>query len=416
MRSKLKLLLLWSLLGVIILLALVQVALFRGTDDAQQGLLVLAAHTVYSLVPVAFVGVGGLIVSRQPRNVIGWLALALAILLTLDSYVGLFLANFDNPPLDPSLAFYLAAWYTGVGWNLNPVTIFFIVLFFPTGRTLTPRWRWVAAFGLVVVIYTVTISTFGRGWESYGADWFLANPLFLLPQATLFDTEILLVELPQPFLPVVFAILCASSLILRYRRAGIVERKQIKWLLYASGLFVLIMPLSGVGYLLELEHSGTDLTNLLFTLGVLSFPLAIGVAILRYNLFDIDLIIRKTLIYTVLTIILALVYFGAIILLQSIFEAVSGEQSAISIVISTLVIAALFAPLRRRIQDFIDRRFYRRKYDAEKTMAAFSQFVRDETDMGALTAELLRVTEETMQPEQATLWLNLAIDERKRPS
>jgi len=412
MRSRFKSLLPWFFVGVIVLLAVVQIGLFLVSDYAQQGPLVLAAFAVYSLIPIVSASVGGLIVSRQPRNRIGWLTILLAILIVLESIVSSYLANFDIPPPNPSPAFYLGAWYTGVGWVLTPATLFFIVLLFPTGRILTQRWRWVVAFGLGMVIYTVIVSSFGRGWESFEADWFLANPLALLPEATLFDIP--LYELPLPFLPVIFALLCALSLIIRYRRAGIVERKQIKWFLFAGSLFVLILPLSGVIYLLELENVGSDLSNLLFTLGVLAFPGAIGIAILRYNLFDIDLIIRKTLIYSVLTAMLALVFFGVVIVLQGIFGAVSGQQSAISIVISTLIIAALFAPLRRRVQDFIDRRFYRRKYDAHKTLAAFGQFVRDETDLDALTAELLRVTEETMQPERTSLWLDLAIDERDR--
>jgi MFS family permease len=412
MRSRVKSLLPWFLFGVIILLTLVQVGLFLAAEYAQQGPLILATFAVYSLIPIVSASVGALIVSRQPRNRIGWLTLLLATLIVLESIVSSFLANFDVPPPDPSLAFYLAAWHTGVGWALTPVTIFFIVLLFPTGRRLTRRWRWVVAFGLGVAIYTVIVSSFGRGWEPFEAGWFLANPLAILPEATLYDIP--LYELPLPFLPVIFALLCALSLIIRYRRAGIVERKQIKWFLFAGSLFVLILPLNLVIYLLELENVSSDLSNLLFTIGVLAFPLAIGIAILRYNLFDIDLIIRKTLIYSISTATLALVYFGVIIVLQSVFEVVSGQQSAVSIVISTLIIAALFAPLRRRVQDFIDRRFYRRRYDAEKTLVNFGQFVRDETDLEALTAELLRVTEETMQPEQATLWLNLAIDERDR--
>jgi K+-sensing histidine kinase KdpD len=191
----------------------------------------------------------------------------------------------------------------------------------------------------------------------------------------------------------------------------VVEREQIKWLLFAAGLFVIVyVP----GLVLSPEGPADVISNLLLPLGLIGFPIAITIAILRYRLWDINVIIRKTAVYAILTALLALVYFGLIILLQSIFETVSGEQSPITIVVSTLVIAALFAPLRRRVQDFIDRRFYRRRYDAEKTLAEFGQFVRDETDMEALTAELLRVTEETMQPELATLWLNLPIDEQDR--
>jgi hypothetical protein len=191
------------------------------------------------------------------------------------------------------------------------------------------------------------------------------------------------------------------AVVVRFLRSRGIERMQMKWLVYTA--IVGFIPL----FILP---SDSPVQQLTFRLMPVALAAAITIAILRYQLFDIDVIIRKTVIYAVLTVLLALVYFGVVILLQSIFEAVSGEQSAISIVISTLIIAALFAPLRRRVQDFIDRRFYRRRYDAEKTLAAFAEFVRDETEMEALTAELLRVTEETMQPEQATLWLNLTPD------
>jgi hypothetical protein len=194
-----------------------------------------------------------------------------------------------------------------------------------------------------------------------------------------------------------------ASLFVRYLGAGQVEKKQIQWLLFACSLFavVLIMTFS-LG-----DSESTLVNNLLEAAFVASFtaiPAAIAIAILRHNLWDINVIIRKTAVYAVLTALLALVYFGVIVLLQSIVEAVSGQQSPISIVISTLIIAALFSPLRRRVQDVIDRRFYRNRYDAERTLADFGQFVRDETDMEALTAELLRVTEETMQPEQVSVW------------
>ncbi len=133
---------------------------------------------------------------------------------------------------------------------------------------------------------------------------------------------------------------------------------------------------------------------------------ALGIAVLRYHLFDIDVINRKTLVYTVLTALLALIYFGSVVLLQRLLGSLTGvAQSPLAVVVSTLVIAALFAPLRRRIQDWIDRRFFRKKYDAQQVLAQFAQTARDETDLDALTTELVRVVQETMQPEQVSIWL-----------
>jgi hypothetical protein len=198
------------------------------------------------------------------------------------------------------------------------------------------------------------------------------------------------------------------SIFFRYRKAAAAAREQIKWLLFAGALVILAMLFIFVYSAVtpgdtDAIWQGWAVVPLI--LSVLIFPLSIANGILRHNLWDIDVIIRKTAVYAVLTALLALVYFGLVILLQSIFEAVSGQQSPIIVVLSTLVIAALFAPLRRRVQDFIDRRFYRRKYDAEKTLASFGQFVRDETDLEALTAELLQILQETMQPDQVSLWL-----------
>jgi hypothetical protein len=202
--------------------------------------------------------------------------------------------------------------------------------------------------------------------------------------------------------------------IYRYRRVSTpAQRQQTKWAMFGViTLFVMLLAWSLLFELFPPHSSSTRLaTKLGLSIGVLLFtifPLSIVISILRYRLWDIDIIIRKTLVYALITALLALVYFGVIVLLQVLFEAISGEQSAISIVISTLIIAALFSPVRRRVQDFIDRRFYRRRYDAEKTLAAFGQFVRAETDLETLKAELQRVVRETMQPEQVVIWLNRA--------
>ena len=142
-----------------------------------------------------------------------------------------------------------------------------------------------------------------------------------------------------------------------------------------------------------------------FGLSVITLPAAIGIAVLRYRLYEIDLLINRTLVYGSLTVTLVALYFGGIVVLQRVFVLLTGEQSTLAVVASTLIIAALFNPLRRRIQSFIDRRFYRRKYDAAKTLAAFNVRLREETDLGALSNDLLGVTRSTMQPEHASLWL-----------
>jgi hypothetical protein len=146
--------------------------------------------------------------------------------------------------------------------------------------------------------------------------------------------------------------------------------------------------------------------QLLFMISILLVPLAVTIAVLRYRLYDIDLIIRRTLQYALLTGLLALFYFGSVVVLQSLAEDLTGEQSPLVIVLSTLAIAALFSPLRVRIQDFIDRRFYRNKYDAEKALAQFADAARDEVDVDQLTAALVNVVEETVQPEKVSLWIN----------
>ncbi len=201
--------------------------------------------------------------------------------------------------------------------------------------------------------------------------------------------------------------------IFRYQRvSNEQERLQTKWLIFGISVlvvYILIVQLSPLNQLIGSNVQTYSLLSLVvLTISNLSltiFPLTIGIAILRYRLFDIDLIIRRTLQYSILTGLLGLVYFGGIVLFQSIFRTASGETSSLAIVLSTLIIAALFAPLRHRVQRVIDRRFFRKKYDAQQVLAQFAQVARDEVEMEKLTTALLDVVKETMQPENATLWL-----------
>jgi hypothetical protein len=194
----------------------------------------------------------------------------------------------------------------------------------------------------------------------------------------------------------------AVSLIVRMRRAGRAERQQIKWLAYGGALAVGAVFVGGV-----ISIWSGDVGISLIIIGLLGVPISTGVAIARYRLYDIDIVINRTLVYGALTAALVAVYFGGVATLQSLFRALTGQeqQPQLAIVVSTLAIAALFDPLRRRIQSFIDRRFYRRKYDAVKTLDAFNARLREETDLDSLSQEVLGVVRETVQPEHASLWL-----------
>jgi hypothetical protein len=199
------------------------------------------------------------------------------------------------------------------------------------------------------------------------------------------------------FLLVNFALLAlsAASLALRLRRASGVERQQLKWFVYAVALFALVFPPSvfvlGDGRLI------------VFLLPLV--PVAAGIAILRHRLFDIDVVINRTLVYASLTVLLVAAYFGGVVGLQAALRALTGQESQLAVVASTLAIAALFGPLRRRLQALVDRRFYRRKYDAAKTLEAFGSRLREETRLDDLSDDLVSVVTGTMQPVHASLWL-----------
>jgi hypothetical protein len=193
------------------------------------------------------------------------------------------------------------------------------------------------------------------------------------------------------------------------RRAGRVERQQIKWLAYGGALAVGAIF---VGSVISTIWSA-DVGIALISIGLLGVPIFTGVAITRYRLYEIDIVINRTLVYGALTAALVAVYFGGVATLQALFRALTGQQSILAVVASTLLIAALFNPLRRRIKAFIDRRFYRRKYDAAKTLEAVSARLRDETDLQALNGDLTRVVRETMQPSHVSLWLRPELPPRR---
>ncbi len=354
------------------------------------------------LIPVVFAAIGALIVSRQPRNLIGWLLFAPAFSQAVSPLLP-DVQSWTSLPSQITLIEYLALWSSGWGWMLLIFPIFLIMLLFPTGRPPSPRWNWVGYLALSMVTVFIFFATFGHTFMIEDASLEIPNPIGFIPSfitggpvfMALWGVGLLVV-----------AVASVSSLIVRYRRAKSIEREQIKWLLYACALFgglyaIAVAIYIGGGPLLI----GTSVYEWLLWLALAAIPVAIAIAILRYRLWDIDVIIRKTLVYGLLTVALALLYFGLVTLLQSLSASVFGLQSPVIIVLSTLAIAALFNPLRIRIQNIIDWRFYRRKYNAEQAMAQFAAAARNETDIKCLNEALLQVMQETMQPEKVQLWL-----------
>lgn len=364
----------------------------------------LIPELLIKLVPLTFAFVGALIISRQPRNVIGLLMMlpGTSLFVLVDAIMLPYVVDQLPPPEIPSALFLLTLWFSNWNWLLLVFPLMFIMVLFPTGYPINPRWGWLIHFGLGIMVVFILLITFAESltYGSGGVDWVLDNPIGFIPSSAI-DKFVAPFVIAMP----IWVFLCVVALLVRFRRSRNIERQQIKWLLYAAMVFALFY----VPSFIESNYSDIDsLWNFLFIIGLLAFPAGIAIAILRYRLYDIDIIIRKTLQYVLLTGLLALVYFGSVILLQSLAENLTGQQSPFVIVFSTLAIAALFNPLRIRVQDFIDRRFYRKKYDAEQTLARFAMVARDEVNMDKLSAAMLAVVDETMQPEQASLWLKSA--------
>lgn len=406
-------LLAWLLVAIVIVLSIVSLVRQPGDGFANGNWLRIAGNLAWLFVPAAFTIVGALIVSRQSRNVIGWLLVLPGVGFVPSGLLAPVIGNIAVPPANPSLLLFFAVWLSGTGWVLVIFPLFFIALLFPTGRPLSPRWRWVVVYGIGLVLFFYGVTIFAEQATpdaSTGVTWTVRNPIGFIPQETIdaiFSTGwgIALVAL---------AVLSAASLIVRVRRARGVERDQIKWMLSAAAFFAVVyVPLG----LLQADSTGllADIANLLLGLAVLGFPIAIGIAILRHRLFDIDLIIRRTLVYGIVTAALLLLYFASIVVLERIFSTLTGQsQNELVTVLSTLAIAALFIPLRNRVQEIIDRRFYRRRYDMPRVLEAFAQAARDETDLDRLTARLVDVVDETMQPRGVSVWLREGSAEPRR--
>ncbi len=399
----------WSLAGLSVAMSAASVALYIAAGSVQppsswgtggdSGVLI-------RLLPfLAFPLVGALIASRRPKNPIGWICLAVGIIwmvILISTSYGVY-----GLVVRPGSVPFPAAIGSLQEWMWVPAVGLFgiyLILLFPDGRLPSRRWRplaWLSG-GVIILVSAGTVLSPGPMDGLPG----IRNPFGLEKYPWVADATLSLTLL----LPLCM-LASAVSLVLRFLRSRGEEREQIKWLAFAASILGLgfssyVIP----GNILPDDAGGVDRLweNLLEDAVTSSFagiPVAIGFAVLKYRLYAIDVVINRTLVYGSLTATLVAFYFGGIVLLQRLFVLLTGQESTLAVVASTLLIAALFNPLRRRIQSFIDRRFYRRKYDAAKTLAALNARLRDETNLETLTDDLAGVVRETMQPAHVSLWL-----------
>ena len=368
-------------------------------------------------IAAAFSSVGALIASLRSKNTIGWLMCIGGLGVALGSLTETYAVYaLDSSPEEPMPGAALSAWVSLWITTASIQSFALLFLLFPTGRLPSNRWRPVV---WLVVLALVAESAFSALLiERFVGYSDTSNPFYIAALGPLRDAYATYARTPLNILAV---LLPSIALVARYWRSRGIERQQLKWFVSSGALVAFSSILISVVLVFFDEESFRSqifLTVLfaLTTLALCGIPISIGVAILRYRLYNIDLLINRTLVYAVLTATLVAVYFGGVAITQAILRALVGqqEQPQFAAVVSTLVIAALFTPLRQSIQSFIDKRFYRRKYDARKTLEAFSAKLRQESDLNALSAELAGVVRETMEPAHVSLWLRSDTDAKDR--
>ena len=343
----------------------------------------------------AFMVVGAVIVAHRPGNALGWIFSAIGLL----SSAGVLAMEYaeyaylTRPGSLPGAA--LAAWFSWWWLPILGLIFVFTPLLFPTGRLPSPHWRPVAVTGALAITAVAVLGAVQPTLKLQNEEVYLPNPVGLAGAPDPEDGA-----LGAVLLGVLAACMVASvvSVVLRFRRSSGVERQQLKWFTYAAALMLVA---NVVTFTFLPEGVASDV---LFGLSIAFVPIAAGVAILRHRLYDIDRLINRTLVYATLTAVLGTVYAWAVLVL-GLFGGVGGDLPSWAVAGATLAVAALFQPARRRIQAVVDRRFNRRRYDAARTVEAFSARLRDQIELDTLSAELLAGVEQTLEPTTVSLWL-----------
>jgi hypothetical protein len=341
-----------------------------------------------------FAVVGALLMAKRPDNLVGWImgtaALIVGIFPASESYAAYVMTTRGRPDALAVFGAWANGWYW---WLLLALVFIYLPLLFPDGRLISRRWLPVALLPGIAVAGILVLGALAETLEGQTFEYRIENPIGIEGLDHVEDLPIFIVF---GGIYAVGAVGAFASVAVRFRRSRGTERQQLKWFLYAAAP-ILTVPVT--------DFLPGVVSALWFAWVLVGIPAAIGIAVLRYRLYNIDLVINRTLVYGALTASLALVYVGSVAGLQRLLSPVVGEGNNLAIVASTLLIAALFGPLRRRVQGLIDRRFYRRKYDAGRVVADFSERLRDETDLKALSDDLASVVGEALQPAHVSVWL-----------
>lgn len=382
--------LLWAAFAAVLFLSI-----YQGVSDGS-GEPVTAFDILWATSIIGFPTTGAIIATRQPRSPLGWMFLIAPLLVMTGVGTG---ERAETLALDHDLdAAGRWGWASNVSISGGASLVGLIALLIPNGKLPSPRWRTVAGLETLIVVVWIATAMFRPGALASVESVEVVNPYGVQGLSGLFNA---LQALLAPVFTVLF-LLSLASIPLRLRRASSEERQQLKWVAYGSGVVVLCVLVLSV-----LQTSGVGsqvVVTLITTLAMSAMPVAIGIAMLRYRLYDIDVVINRTLVYGGLTAVLAGIYIALVFGLQTLLEPLMAE-SDLAVAASTLAVAGIARPARNRLQRFIDHRFYRRKFDAQRTLETFTGELRDEVDLSELSSRLTSVVAGTMQPAHVSLWL-----------
>jgi hypothetical protein len=388
----------WLIAGLVTVISVVT-GIIAATGASGAPVEEFGGDILWVFVPIFFAFSGALIVSRQPRNVVGWLLLTPASAMVLLFPLELHLNSLETPTT-LSLGLYWEVLIVSLSWIFLIFPLLHLLQVFPTGKLLSPKWRWLTWLEIGMLAILLVILAFSERLGAMEGPWTLENPMGFISQEFV---DGFFMAFWTPGL-IVLALGGLASSIVRFRRGGPTERRQLGLVLYTIVVFAVlyaVMALLPAGA----EDSLPLLVDLVFLASIVAIPVVIAYAVVRRGLFDIDVIVRRTLVYAVLTGLLAAVYIGSVMALRQLLGSGADDDSTLRVAASTLLAAALFSPARRRVQQIIERRLNRSRYDAQQVVENFAGSLRDEADMANIARGIHGVIVQTVQPRAIGLWI-----------